>query len=52
MTSIKNLKFPVSLFLDKMGIQIMFDEHLVKKKLTLDFGQKLEISSLYFFLTK
>ena len=49
MTSIKNLKFSISLFLDKMGIQIMFDEHLVKNKFTLDFGQKLEISSLYFF---
>ena len=32
MTSIKNLKFPISLFLDKMRIQIMFDEHLVKKQ--------------------
>ena len=32
MTSIKSLKFPISLFLDKMGIQIMFDEHLVKKQ--------------------
>ena len=32
MTSIENLKFPISLSLDKMGIEIMFDEHLVKKQ--------------------
>ena len=32
MTSIKNSKFRISLFLDKMGIEIMFDEHLVKKQ--------------------
>ena len=31
MTLTKNLKFPISLFLDKMGIEIMFDEHQVKK---------------------
>ena len=36
MTSIKNLKFPISLFLDKMGIEIMFDDHLVKKQPHLD----------------
>ena len=32
MALIKNLKFPVSLLSDKMGIEIMFDEHLVKKQ--------------------
>ena len=36
MTSIKNLKFPISLFLNKMGIEIMFDEHLVKEQAHLD----------------
>ena len=32
MTSIQNIKFPISLSLDKMGIEIMCDEHLVKKQ--------------------
>ena len=36
MTLIKNVKFPISLFLNKMGIEIMFDDNLVKKQAHLD----------------
>ena len=50
MASIKNLIFPISLFLDKMGIEIMFDEHLVKKQpLILDKNWKFP---LCFFFNK
>ena len=36
MTLIINLKFPISLFFNKMGIEIKFDDNLVKKQAHLD----------------
>ena len=36
MTLVKNLKFPICLFLGKLGIEIMFGDHLVKEQAHLD----------------
>ena len=68
MILVKNSKFPLCLFLDKISYEIIFDNHLVRKQafqdyknidfthlaywifsngLTHDFGQKLEIFSLF-----
>ena len=32
MILVKNWNFPLCLFLDKMGLEIMFDGHLVQKQ--------------------
>ena len=52
MTSIKNLKFAISLFLHKMGIQIMFDEPLVKKQDSPWFWTKIGNFLFVFFYNK
>ena len=49
MTSIQNLKFPISLFLDKMGIEIMCDEHLVTKQVNPWFWTKIGNFLFVFF---
>ena len=37
MILIKNWKFPLSLFLDRIDLEIIFDDHLVKKKPSYTF---------------
>ena len=37
MISLKNLKIPLGLFLDKLGLEIMFDDHQVRKQALLDY---------------
>ena len=32
----QNLKFPHCFFLDKMGLEVMFDDHVVKEQAHLD----------------
>ena len=73
MILVKTWNFLFVFVLDKMGLEVMFDDHVVKqqahldqkivilhschiilrlflKEVTLDFGQKLEISLLFLFL--
>ena len=60
---VQTWKFPISLFLDQIGLEKMFDDHLVRKQallgykhidffpkgLTHDFAQKFENSSWFVF---
>ena len=32
----QNLKFPLFFFLNKMGLEVMFDDHVVKEQAQLD----------------
>ena len=45
MILVKNWNFPLRLFLDKLGLEIMFADHPVRKKAFLD--EKIYISILH-----
>ena len=52
MILVNNWKIPLGLFLDKIGQEMMFDDHLVRKRALLDYKKADFIKRLYWIFLK